>query len=216
MVLRADGEPVWHAEGTGRTLVVTDAGQAVLLTGDGEVSWESPEPEPLQDDDSDQEVPWASVPDGRRLQRGQVLCGQTLTSADGAFTLVSSEEGFIYLRRVEGPVLWIHFLGWLHGLELSENGILQVRDWEEEEEYPVGFLTLPDDLRAAEMSVDQEGRLTFADDSGAVIWTGPTPEEMGPYPGLPKPRSTIDLDGHNDFNPLVVRTDFDSDDAGIT
>ena len=95
-------------------------------------------------------------------------------------------------------MLWIHFLGWLNGLELNEDGILQVRDGDEEEEYPVGFLSLPEDLRAAEMFVDQDGRLTFADDSGAVTWTGPTPEDMGPYPGLPKVRAAIDLDGHED------------------
>ena len=90
VVLRADGEPVWTAEGTGRTLVVTDAGQARLLTGNGDLAWESAAPEPLEDDESDWEVPWGSVPDGRRLRQGQVLRGQTLTSADGAFTLVSS------------------------------------------------------------------------------------------------------------------------------
>jgi hypothetical protein len=213
VVLRADGEPVWNAEGSGRTLVLTDAGQILLLADNGDVAWESPQPEPLDEDDEPWDVPWASAPDGRRLRRGQILRGQTLTSADGAFTLVSSEEGFLYLRRVDGPVLWSYFLGYMYGLELSEDGILQVRDWEEGEEQPVGFLALPEDLRAVEMFVDQDGRLTFTDDSGAAIWTGPTPEEMGPYPGLPKPRATIDLDDYDDFNPLVVRTDFDSDDA---
>lgn len=62
-----------------------------------------------------------------------MLRGQTLTSADGAFTLVSSQEGFVYLRQADGPVLWIYFLGWLRGLELSEDGTVQVRDWEEDE-----------------------------------------------------------------------------------
>ena len=205
VVLRVTGEQVWSAPAVGHTLVVTDAGRASLLGGSGDVVWQTPEPEPL--DDEEGEVPWTSVPDGRRLRRGEVLRGQTLISPNGAFTLVSNQEGFLYLRQAEGPVLWIHHLGWLHGLELTEDGILQVRNWDEEE-LPVGFLALPEDFRVTEMVVSDDGRLTFTDDAGEVVWAGPPPQEAGPYPELPRTRSAIALDGYDSFRPLVVRTDF--------
>lgn len=63
------------------------------------------------------------------------------------------------------------------------------------------------------MFVGQEGQLTFADESGAVIWTGPKPEEVGPYPGLPRPRAVIDLGEYDEFSPLVVRTDLGDEEA---
>ncbi|GAB3283504.1 DUF6924 domain-containing protein [Kineosporia babensis] len=205
VVLKADGEQVWSAGASdGRLLVLQDTGKALLLDARGETVWESPLPAPLMGQ-------WTSVPDGKRLRRGQVLRGQTLTSENGRYILVSTQEGFLYLRQVGGPILWIHHLEWLHGLELTESGRLEDRDWENGY-VQAGFLGIPQDLRAAEMFVADDGRLSFADESGTVLWASAPPQEAGPYPGKPQPRAEIDLTGYEKMQSLVVRTDF-SDEA---
>ncbi|GAA0239507.1 DUF6924 domain-containing protein [Cryptosporangium japonicum] len=236
-VIDADGEQEWSADARGRRLVLENSGQAVLLTDEGERAWETPEPDSYddedsydedsydedsydedsddeEDDDEDREPglgPWSAVPDGRRLRRGQVLRWQTLTSDNGRYTLVSTREGFVYLRQVGGPVLWIHYLGQLRGLQLTTDGLLRDRNVEDECR-PVRFLGVPEDLRAAELSVADDGRIRLTDESGTVVWASARPEELGPYPSLPRPRASIDLTGIQDFDVLVVKTAFGSED----
>ncbi|GAB3249174.1 DUF6924 domain-containing protein [Kineosporia babensis] len=195
------------------SLVVTDRGQALLVDGSGREVWYSPRPPEYW-------RVWKSVSDGHRLRRGQTLRGQSLTSANGRFTLVWDHGGQVYLREKDVGVRWLRRLEPGAGLVMDDEGSLDVR-------HPNGTVSswtlAPSWQGVHECYVSDEGRITLADGSGQVLWAGEAPQGMlrdAEWPAdIPErrlrssERPEIDLSDHNEFDALVVRTDFEHPEA---
>jgi len=181
VVLSATGERLWMSGTVGRgvtSLMIHDWGKLVLRDGRGQIVWQT-ERAPRRWDG------WNVVADGRRLRRGQTLRGQTLTSDNGRYALVTTFDGVVYLCRADGPVLWAVFGSFGDGLELTARGRLVSRS-------PEGIsragnsIGVPPDLDAAEFFVSDQGRLTLVDGEGQVLWTGPAAPTVPSTPPAPR------------------------------
>jgi len=153
-------QPGWRSGTAGQgteELQVTDAGEVVLVDGDGRVRWTTgtaPAHDPFPPFE-------ARVARGSVLRRGQILRHQILVSDDGSTALMHTPAGLALYGHEHG-------FGWREPtdadayLGLDDDGVLRVRSGEQVVKEIAG---------PGEQVVVVRGRAELRDASGGVVWS---------------------------------------------
>ncbi|WP_067672836.1 hypothetical protein [Nocardia miyunensis] len=149
-----------------RRLELRDSGELVLIDADGEVVWSSGIPDAPTAD-----AP-RPVPRGSTLRRGESLCGQSLTSADGSTVLF--HDGRVVRMIVRGrPSHWDRFPDTENVLSLDHDGFLRLRELN-------GDVLEQISGPGVELVVER-GAAELRDDTGNPVWAS-SPGSQRPTP----------------------------------
>ncbi|MCD5310251.1 hypothetical protein [Kineosporia babensis] len=155
-----DRVPLWHSgtQGSGaERLCVLDNGSAVLMDAEGTAVWSTGSVA------SPTRAPIARPGRGARLQPGESLRHQSLTSEDGSTVLFHTEHGVhLYIRSLGFDVVASSVQEQGTSLVLDDDGMLRLR---------CGGRVLEEIAGPGAELVVRSGAVELQDECGAVVWS---------------------------------------------